>query len=246
MYRGKRALDLVLSLSALVALAPLLIAVALAVWLTDGYPIFYRACRVGRNGRLFVMLKFRTMRNCPSDRGSTVTAAQDPRVFRFGAFLRRTKIDELPQLVNIVRGQMSVIGPRPEDPRIVARYYDARAREVLRALPGLSSPGSLYDYTHGPALLDGALNVEMRYVACVLPEMLALDWVYVRRISLVYDLSLILRTLSTLIQVIFGRHRFPDPPELAEARPVADGWRSVWSARLECDVRKSPQQATGV
>lgn len=236
MYRGKRALDLVLSLLALVVLAPLMAGVALAIWLADGGPVVFRAWRVGRNGAPFVMLKFRSMRNRGADRGPAVTAAHDARVFRLGALLRRTKLDELPQLINIVRGEMSVIGPRPEDPDLVARYYDESARTVLRVRPGLASPGSLYDYTHGPLLMAGAADVEAHYVSRVLPEMLALDWVYARRASLGYDCRLILRTVATIIQITCGRRRFAAPAELAEARPMAGHWRVRWAAKPQQGV----------
>lgn len=231
MYRGKRALDLALSLFALLVLLPVMAAAALAVWLADGVPVLHRAKRVGRDGQVFTMLKFRSMRNRrPGTVDSVITAANDSRVFALGAFLRRSKIDELPQLVNIVRGDMAVIGPRPESPDIVARYYDARARTVLAAPPGLASPGSLYDYTHGPALLAGAQDVEQQYAERVLPEMLALDWVYAQHASLRYDLVLIVRTVVTIVQIACGRRQFPPPPELPEARPVAAAWRARWLA----------------
>src|SRR6266700_5724766 len=128
----KRVLDVVLSLIALVVLSPILSLAALGVWLSDRTPILYRARLTGRNGRPFTMYKLRTMRVNHGAFRSVITADQDPRVFPFGAWLRRAKVDELPQLLNIVRGEMSIVGPRPEHPRIVQQYYAPEHRRLLQ------------------------------------------------------------------------------------------------------------------
>jgi len=152
---SRRLVDLAVAGTALVVLAPLLAAIALAVWLSDGRPVVFRAVRVGRGGRHFTMLKFRTMRTGSGSRASVITGAGDSRVFRLGSWLRRCKADELPQVVNILRGDMSIVGPRPEDPAIVASSYRVEHLPTLSVRPGLTSPGSLYNYTHGEALLTG-------------------------------------------------------------------------------------------
>jgi hypothetical protein len=149
-----------------------------------------------------------------------VTAETDPRVFPFGALLRRLKIDELPQLLNVLRGEMSIVGPRPEDPELVTRHYAPVHWETLAVRPGLASPGSIYNATHGARWLEGP-DPERRYLEALLPLKLALDLVYVRRASLRYDLAIIGRTLGLLAGQLAGRTTFPDPPELAEALALA-------------------------
>jgi len=148
---------------------------------------------------------------------SVITADQDPRVFPFGAWLRRAKVDELPQLVNILRGDMSIVGPRPEHPDIVSRHYRPEHRELLDVRPGLTSPGTLYDYAHGDAIV-GRSDPERGYVERLLPLRLALDLVYVRRASLAYDAALVARTVRMIAATVLGRGASEDPPELIQAR----------------------------
>lgn len=214
---AKRSLDIVLSAAALIVLLPVLLAAAVAVRLSSEGPVFYRANRVGVGGRPFTMLKFRTMH--VNHGGHVITAQNDPRVFPVGAVLRKTKIDELPQLLNVLVGQMSIVGPRPEDPKIVDEHYTELQRETLNVRPGLSSPGSLYYYAYGEQLLDTD-DPERAYVERLLSVKLALDLVYVREASLAYDVNVILRTIVVLVQIVFGKDDFPEPPELARAREV--------------------------
>ena len=213
----KRLMDVVLSGVALVVVSPLLAVAALGIWLSDKGQIFYRAQLAGRDGRPFTMYKLRTMRVDHGAFRSVITADHDPRVFRFGGWLRRAKVDELPQLFNILRGKMSIVGPRPEHPRIVDQYYAPEHRRLLQVRPGLTSPGTLYDYAHGEALV-GRADPERAYVERLLPLRLALDLVYVDRPSLAYDLALIGRTVALIVAVVCGRRQFGDPPEMAEAR----------------------------
>lgn len=213
----KRALDVLLSAAALVALSPLLAAVAVAVPLASQGPAFYRARRVGLNGREFTMFKFRTMH--VHGGGAPITAEDDPRVFPLGRWLRKLKVDELPQLFNVLRGDMSIVGPRPEDPDIVARHYTDAYRETLAVKPGLTSPGSVYYYAVGEETLQHGDAVDA-YVERLLPVKIALDRVYVREASVPYDVSLILRTAAVILARAAGRRRFPDPPELRRAREV--------------------------
>jgi lipopolysaccharide/colanic/teichoic acid biosynthesis glycosyltransferase len=161
------------------------------------------------------MYKFRTM-HVVQQSASPITATHDPRIFAFGRLLRALKIDELPQLWNILRGDMAIIGPRPEDPQFVERDYRGVAMETLRVRPGLSSPGTLYAYVQGDAILDSERPADA-YRDRLLPIKLALDVAYVRHASAGYDLQLILRTLWMVGCRVLGRRTFPDPPEMAEA-----------------------------
>jgi lipopolysaccharide/colanic/teichoic acid biosynthesis glycosyltransferase len=213
----KRLLDVVLSTAALIVLGPIIMLAAVGIWLWDRGPVFYRARLTGREGRPFTMYKLRTMRVDHGQFKSVITAADDPRVFPYGAWLRRAKVDELPQLLNVLRGDMSIVGPRPEHPTIVDRHYRPEHRELLRVRPGLTSPGTLYDYAHGDAII-GSADPERSYVERLLPLRLALDQVYVRRASLGYDVALVARTLGLIAATVWGRRKFGDPPELAEAR----------------------------
>lgn len=212
----KRGLDLLLASAALVATAPVIAIAAVAVRLASPGPALYLAPRVGRRGTTFRMYKLRTMHVDDGRATSVITAAGDARVFPVGALLRRSKIDELPQLINVIRGQMSLVGPRPEDPRIVARHYAPAHRETLGVRPGLTSPGSLYYFTQGERSI-GQGAPESDYLERVLPLKLALDRVYVRRASLRYDLALMARTAVTIVAALRGRRDFPPPPELGEA-----------------------------
>jgi lipopolysaccharide/colanic/teichoic acid biosynthesis glycosyltransferase len=218
----KRTLDLVCSAVALVAATPLLAVAALGIRLTSAGPVLYRATRVGRGGRPFTMYKLRTMHvNQTVVAGnvatSAITAKDDPRVFPVGSLLRRTKIDELPQLLNVLRGDMSLVGPRPEDPRFVEKNYTPADLATLDVRPGLTSPGSVWYYTTAESELTSD-DPERHYVERVLPLKLALDLVYVRDVSWRYDIALIGRTLLVLTALVVGWRRFGDPPEMPAAR----------------------------
>jgi lipopolysaccharide/colanic/teichoic acid biosynthesis glycosyltransferase len=214
----KRLFDIVCSTAALVLAAPLIGIAAIGIKLTDPGPVFFRARRLGYLGREFTMFKLRTMRQKPpGDGGPLITGAGDDRVHRFGRLLRRTKIDELPQLFNVLRGDMAIVGPRPEDPAIVRQHYSSADLETLGVRPGLASPGSIYQYTSGDHLLTGA-DPEARYVDELLRTKLALDRVYIRHASLRRDFAIIGRTLWTIGAVATGRRKFGPPPEMSAAR----------------------------
>lgn len=221
---ARRALDIVGATLGLIVTAPLLLAAAIGIRLSSRGPVLFRAPRAGVGGSTFLMYKLRTM-HVATVAGHRITTERDPRVFALGAWLRRTKIDELPQLVNVLRGEMALVGPRPEDPVLVERHYTAWQRETLRVRPGLTSPGSLYYDAGAKRLVEGD-DPEMRYVRDVLPLKLALDLVYVRRASLAYDLRLIARTVVFLLATFTGRQAFADPPELEEARRILARARS--------------------
>lgn len=216
---ARRLLDSLAALIALVLAAPVLALAALGIKLTSPGPVLFRTRRVGLQGRQFVMLKLRTMHQDHGGVKSRITGATDPRIFPFGQLLRKSKVDELPQLINIVLGHMAIVGPRPEVPGVVARHYAPLHRETLNVRPGLTSPGSLFHYTRGEQALTGP-DPEARYFLDVLPTKLALDIVYVRKANLAYDLGIIARTISTILQVVAGRTNFPVPAEMADARAL--------------------------
>ncbi|MDP1794479.1 MAG: sugar transferase [Acidimicrobiales bacterium] len=212
----KRAFDVVVAAVALVALAPVWLAAAVAIRLSSKGPVFYRATRAGVSGVPFTMFKFRTMR-VGSDASSRITASVDDRIFPAGRWLRRLKIDELPQLLNVVRGEMSIVGPRPEDASIVEHHYTPWMMETLAVRPGMTSPGAL----HGTMLGDeqiGSDDPEGDYLRHVLPLKLALELVYVRKASLRLDLQVIVRT----VLLVMGRSRSSHDGELAKAREFLD------------------------
>lgn len=214
--RLTRAFDLCVSILALIVLAPAMGVIALVLLLTSPGPLLYRARRTGRHGHVFTMPKFRTMAHDPSGGGSVITAAADGRVHALGRFLRRTKLDELPSLWNVVRGEMAVVGPRPEEPTIVERFYTDAMRSTLAVRPGLTSPGALWGSCHGDALLAGAGDPVRAYVERVLEPKLALEQVYLRRRRLLYDLWLVGRTAWTVLRLTVGV-RVGDPPEMEDA-----------------------------
>jgi lipopolysaccharide/colanic/teichoic acid biosynthesis glycosyltransferase len=217
----KRLFDVVCAGVALVLTAPLLGLAAIGIKLTDPGPVFYRARRVGYLGRQFTMYKLRTMRhgkgNASGGGGARITAHGDARVSTVGRLLRRTKIDELPQLFNVLRGDMAIVGPRPEDPAIVRQHYSSKDLETLGVRPGLASPGSIYQYVEGDKLLTD-LDPEAGYVAKLLKTKLALDRVYIRRPSMRSDFAIIGRTLWAIGAMAAGKRRFSPPPEMAAAK----------------------------
>src|SRR5713101_4142516 len=215
----KRLFDIVVSTMALVLLAPLLLVAAIGILLSSRGPIFFGSPRIGKNGRPFTIHKFRTMRIGLPPEASPITGPQDARVFPWGSFLRRLKIDELPQFYDVMRGTMSLVGPRPEDPRIVREHYSPEDWETLRVLPGLTSPASVYDYTHGDSILAQGDPDEM-YLAQLLPEKLALERVYVREASHLYDLRIMFRTAVVILLTGLGKRRFSEPPEMSKARMI--------------------------
>lgn len=213
---ARRLLDLLLAALALIVFSPVLLVAGLGIRLSSPGPILYRAQRVGRHRTHFTMYKLRTMhvRTGPE---SAITARHDPRVFRFGGWLRRAKVDELPQLINVLRGEMAIVGPRPEAPSIVDQHYSALELETLAVRPGLASPGSIYNFTHGETVLETD-DPERHYVERLLRLKLALDVVYVRRASARYDAAIMARTVWVIVAALLGKRRFLDPPEMAEAR----------------------------
>lgn len=194
----RRKTEAVLAGAALILAVPLFAFIAIGIWFSDPGPVFYLADRAGLRGVPFRMYKFRTMRAAAAP-GSRIAGIEDPRIFRLGRLLRRFRLDELPQLLNILRGEMAFVGPRPEDPWIVDRIYTAADRETLDVLPGLVSPGTLYYFTHAEPFLDSA-NAEASYIAGPLQEKLALDRAYMRSSSASADLRLVARAVACVLR----------------------------------------------
>lgn len=193
---GKRAVDAVAALLGLVLLSPLLLAVAAWVRLDSPGPALFRGERVGRDARLFWIVKFRSMRVGAVRTGPGVTVFGDPRVTRAGRFLRMTKLDELPQLWNVLVGEMSLVGPRPESPEYVALYM-ADQRQILEHRPGITSPASIV-FRNEEAELRGE-GWERRYVEELMPRKISMDLDYMERATVFSDLCLIVGTVLAVL-----------------------------------------------
>lgn len=188
----KRGFDVAASGIGLIVLSPILAVIACAVRLNSRGPVFYRARRVGQHGKEFRLYKFRSMVADADQRGSRITRAEDNRITSVGRFLRRAKLDELPQLINVLRGEMSLVGPRPEDPRYV-ELYTPKQREILQYRPGITSMAS-FKYRNEEQLLSGE-EWEQLYIGEVMPAKLTIDLDYSRRATLFTDIWLIFRTV---------------------------------------------------
>lgn len=208
----RRAFDVVAASLGLVVLAPLLGVVAVAIALDSPGPVLFRQERVGKGGAPFRILKFRTMRVDAERVGGQLTVGADPRITRVGAFLRAWKLDELPQLVNVVRGEMAIVGPRPEVPRYVA-LYTPEQRRVLDCRPGITDPASVR-YRDESDLMAGHPEPERYYVEVVMPRKLALNLAYLERRSFSSDVGVILATLRAVLRA--SPPPSDDPPANAE------------------------------
>jgi lipopolysaccharide/colanic/teichoic acid biosynthesis glycosyltransferase len=197
----KRVLDIVAAVLGLVVLAPLLAIIALAVRLDSSGPVLFRQTRVGRNGRPFEILKFRSMHQAssPAVGAPLLTTSTDPRITRIGAVLRRTKLDELPQLLNVMVGDMSLVGPRPEVPRYVAAYSDEARSEILSVRPGITDEAAI-EFRDESALLELSSDPERTYVEEILPRKVEHYRRYVRNRTLLGDLSILARTIWRVIR----------------------------------------------
>jgi len=192
----KRGFDIIVSFLGLVVLCPLVLLVAVAIKLDSPGPIFFRQERIGRGFRPFFFFKFRTMAQDSIARGQSITVGDDPRITRVGWFLRKTKIDELPQLINVLRGEMTFVGPRPEVPQYV-ELFRQDYEEILKVRPGITDLASI-KYRDEAALLAQAENPEEEYVTRVLPDKINLGKEYIRRSSVLFDLTLMFKTFLRL------------------------------------------------
>ena len=196
----------------LIALLPLFLCVAVAIKWNDGGPVFYRGERVGRGGRLFRIFKFRSMVVHAEAMGGCSTSGNDARLTRVGAFIRRYKIDELPQLINVLKGEMSLVGPRPEVSRYVALYSEEE-QLILTVRPGITDWASIWNADEG-SFLAGTIDPEKAYEELIRPTKLALQLFYVRNHSLWIDVRILFCTLFRLARVHWLPH------ELRSCKPL--------------------------
>lgn len=192
----KRIFDIVVSFVGLVILSPLFLILAIAIARDSKGPVFFKQTRVGRNGVPFKIYKFRTMVEDAEARGMQLTVGDDSRITNVGTFLRKTKIDELPQLINVFKGEMSFVGPRPEVPKYVGLYTEDQ-RQVLMVRPGITDLASI-EYRNESELLATADNPEKVYIEEVMPRKIELNKEYIRNMSLVSDMRIILKTIAVL------------------------------------------------
>ena len=194
----KRAMDVLVSGGALLVIWPVLLLIALAIKIDDPGPVFYRQVRVGRGGKPFRIFKFRTMVVDADKKGLSITVGQDKRITRMGALLRKTKLDELAQLLNVFTGDMSFVGPRPEVQRYVDLYTPYQ-RQVLLVRPGITDYASIA-YRNENDLLAGANDPERMYIEEIMPAKIELNMKYLREISPIADLRLIFGTIAAVIR----------------------------------------------
>lgn len=196
---GKRIVDTVGSLVGLVITSPVLLACAAAIRLDSPGPVFFRQSRVGQYGKTFHIFKFRTMIHGTDKHGSRLTASGDARVTRVGKILRKTKLDEIPQLLNVFRGEMSLVGPRPEVPEY-AEKYTFHERRVLEVRPGITGPASLA-YIDEERLLAAVEDREKYYVDTIMKQKLQFDLAYCSKVCLLEDVRIIFRTGRSLVSL---------------------------------------------
>jgi lipopolysaccharide/colanic/teichoic acid biosynthesis glycosyltransferase len=196
---SKRLFDLLISVFGLILALPIMLAVAVAVRLESRGPVLFRQDRVGRGGKLFTILKFRSMYFSPNECGAALTAANDGRITAVGAFLRRTKLDELPQLINVLKGDMSLVGPRPEVMRYVEMYPAELRRIILSVRPGITDEASI-EFRNEDLLLGDSKDIEKSYTEKILPRKLEIYSRYARQHSFLGDLSIIWRTFKAVVR----------------------------------------------
>ncbi|ACN99399.1 sugar transferase [Sulfurihydrogenibium azorense Az-Fu1] len=194
----KRIIDFLLALIGIILLIPFFIIIAILIKKEDGGSIFFKQVRVGQYGKPFRIYKFRTMVENAGKMGSQVTKGDDPRITKIGKFLRKYKLDELPQLINVLKGDMSLVGPRPEVPKYV-EVYKEDYNEILKVKPGITDYATL-EYVDEEEILKGANDVEKVYLEKVLPEKIKYYKKYINDISFLTDLKLILKTLKKIIR----------------------------------------------
>ena len=194
----KRAMDIIISGGALAVIWPLLLLIALAIKIDDPGPVFYRQVRVGKDGKEFRIFKFRTMVVDADKKGLAITVGRDNRITRMGRILRKTKLDELAQLINVFTGEMSFGGPRPEVPKYV-NMYTPYQRQVLLVRPGITDYASIA-YRNENDMLEGAEDPEKMYIDVIMPDKIELNMKYLREISPLADIRLILSTIIAVIR----------------------------------------------
>lgn len=200
----KRTLDIVLSIFALIGVALITPFVALAIKMDSRGPVFYRGVRVGKDGRLFKIFKFRTMIDGADKCGPKLTYRNDPRITKTGLILRRLKIDELPQFINVFLGNMSLVGPRPEDPQYVS-HYTAGQRVILSVKPGITGPAQIH-YVDIESHMDPH-KFDEQYIDEIIPEKFRLNMLYIQNRSMALDMKILWKTFLSLFRTEIQRVR---------------------------------------
>ena len=198
MRMAKRIFDILFSIVGLILFSPLLLTICILIKLEGGGPVFYRGVRVGKNGTLFRIYKFRSMVVNAEKIGGSSTADDDPRITKIGKFVRKYKLDELPQLINVLKGEMSFVGPRPEVQHYV-NMFTKEEKSILTVSPGITDWASLWNSDEG-AILAGSPDPERTYMEEIRPEKIRLQLKYVKERSFFTDISIILQTISKVIK----------------------------------------------
>jgi len=188
----KRSFDILSSLIAFILLSPLFLIISVIIKLTSSGPVFYKGKRVGKGGEIFLMHKFRSMVANADKIGSGLTKYGDNRITGIGKFLRKTKIDELPNLIDVIKGDMSIVGPRPESPSYT-QYYDERQKKALHVRPGVTGLAQLQNRREELKLKNQA-DPDAYYIHELMPKKLEIDLYYVENRNLMLDLKIILKT----------------------------------------------------
>lgn len=209
----KRLLDIVLCIIAIIVLSPIFIIAIIGIKISSKGPVFYYSKRAGIHKHPFNFYKFRSMHLTESDKHLCI--ADETRVFPFGRVIRRLKIDELPQLFNVLKGDMSIVGPRPLMIESVDKFYSGKYASVLNVKPGLTSAASLYDYIVGDTYKD-----DVAYRKEVVPVKMEMELLYIEKQSFLYDCQLVGRTIVIILGVFFGKKSFKEQPELAVIKEV--------------------------
>ena len=193
----KRIFDIILSLFGLIILLPFMIIIAILIKLDSKGPVFFKQIRVTKNGREFKIFKYRTMR-VGSDKYSQITVGKDNRITKIGAFLRKYKLDEIPQLINVLLGDMSLVGPRPEVPKYVALYTEGQ-KEILKVRAGITDYASI-ELSDENDLLASEADPEKAYIEKIMPKKIELNKKYLSEISMLTDIKIILLTIKKILK----------------------------------------------
>ena len=193
----KRIFDIILSLFGLIILLPFMIIIAILIKLDSKGPVFFKQVRVTKNGREFKIFKYRTMK-IGSDKYSQITVGKDDRITKIGMFLRKYKLDEIPQLINVLLGDMSLVGPRPEVPKYVALYTEGQ-KEILKVRAGITDYASI-EFSDENDLLASEKNPEEAYIEKIMPKKIELNKKYLSEISVLTDIRIILLTIKKILK----------------------------------------------
>lgn len=194
----KRAFDVIASSIGLIVLSPIFLIMSILIKIDSKGPVFFKQERVGLNRQPFKIFKFRTMVNDAEKKGRQITVGSDSRITKVGHFIRKYKLDEFPQLINVFKGEMSLVGPRPEVPRYV-ELYDAKQEQILLVKPGITDYASI-EFRNENDILGKSLNPDKEYIENIMPSKIDLNMKYIKEISLLTDIKIIMKTLICIIR----------------------------------------------